>query len=255
MNRAATGTFQSPRPEGNGTTMEMPFGLPPLDNSDMGSSVSRIETPAPSESDLESCLLTEPEPKILRQVPALARIRLVAFSQVVRNAFVVAPKNDADVFLKWLGATATSQSYVPQQTNKTIQGIQAHRMQQPQQTSISTTTSNNNNNNYSYNYNHCASATSASEAQWNYFVAAFGAAKNPLATLQSSTCINTDSYFCAICGLPYKSFPSATHHIKTVHYKERRFKCDGCGKLWQTNNRLTVHMRSHSNEKPYNLEV
>ncbi|KAJ3133948.1 hypothetical protein HK100_003979 [Physocladia obscura] len=239
MNRVATGTFPIPRSEVSDTTMDTPFGLPLLENSDMSSSVSGIETPAPSEFDPESCSLAEPDQKIPEQAPALARIRLVGLFQVIRNAFVVAPENDADVFLKWLGANATSQQHIPQQTNKNIQRIQAYKTQQPQKTSIHTTTNSKNNNSHYDNYNYCVSPTATSEAQWNYFVAAFGGAANSLAVLQPSTCINTDSYFCGICGLPYKSFPSATHHIKTVHYKERKFKCDGCGKLWQTNNRLT----------------
>ncbi|KAJ3383522.1 Zinc finger protein gli2 [Entophlyctis sp. JEL0112] len=53
------------------------------------------------------------------------------------------------------------------------------------------------------------------------------------------------------CGKIYRAKSSLELHVSTFHEKQRKFACTQCSNKYQTKNRLVVHMRKHTGERPY----
>ncbi|XP_062544309.1 zinc finger protein 626-like [Armigeres subalbatus] len=73
------------------------------------------------------------------------------------------------------------------------------------------------------------------------------------ATLKSHTFIHhrNQPTICDHCGASFKSKYEADSHVRFVHTKDYRFRCEYCGKGCATSSDLTVHRRTHTNERPY----
>ncbi|EAT46893.1 AAEL001924-PA, partial [Aedes aegypti] len=56
---------------------------------------------------------------------------------------------------------------------------------------------------------------------------------------------------CTHCGATFKSNNELDCHVRYLHTKDFRFKCDFCDKRCNTNSDLQVHRRTHTNERPY----
>lgn len=61
-----------------------------------------------------------------------------------------------------------------------------------------------------------------------------------------------DSYLCRYkdCGKLYSTKYSLQRHYSIRHSKSKRFTCKQCKKILSSNQNLTEHMYTHSNEKP-----
>ena len=58
-------------------------------------------------------------------------------------------------------------------------------------------------------------------------------------------------YCCHLCGNEYKSNVSLNNHIKTIHFQERNYPCDICGKLFTRANTLRTHRKIHEGIKQF----
>lgn len=60
----------------------------------------------------------------------------------------------------------------------------------------------------------------------------------------------TNFYVCDICGQSYRFIAPFLYH-KKVHEGKKDFVCSHCGKEFMRKQDLTVHVRHHTNEKPF----
>ncbi|XP_053716137.1 zinc finger protein 260-like [Synchiropus splendidus] len=56
---------------------------------------------------------------------------------------------------------------------------------------------------------------------------------------------------CHVCGRRFKLIGTLRTHEKIHTNRERSFLCDVCCKMFLTSKQLQIHMRQHTNEKPY----
>uniref|UniRef100_A0A3P9MR99 C2H2-type domain-containing protein n=1 Tax=Oryzias latipes TaxID=8090 RepID=A0A3P9MR99_ORYLA len=59
---------------------------------------------------------------------------------------------------------------------------------------------------------------------------------------------------CRVCGRGFKLPTTLKQHEKIHTHRERSFLCDVCCKMFLTGKQLQVHMRTHTNEKPYRCD-
>ncbi|XP_024143503.1 zinc finger protein 569 isoform X2 [Oryzias melastigma] len=59
---------------------------------------------------------------------------------------------------------------------------------------------------------------------------------------------------CQVCGRGFKLPTTLKQHEKIHTHRERSFLCDVCCKMFLTSKQLLVHMRTHTNEKPFHCE-
>ena len=58
-------------------------------------------------------------------------------------------------------------------------------------------------------------------------------------------------FICAECDHEFGNRSTLKIHIRSIHLKEKRFKCNDCEFKTNIKESLTKHMRSHTNEKPF----
>ena len=56
---------------------------------------------------------------------------------------------------------------------------------------------------------------------------------------------------CPYCPYEPKQKHNVTRHIKSKHLGIRNYKCEECSELFQTQQILDNHMRTHTGEKPF----
>ncbi|XP_075226012.1 uncharacterized protein LOC142327074 isoform X2 [Lycorma delicatula] len=56
-------------------------------------------------------------------------------------------------------------------------------------------------------------------------------------------------YECSECEQKFTRSSQLQHHVKTVHRKEQRFKCDLCGKGFMYSNNFKAHMMRHEGQR------
>ena len=66
--------------------------------------------------------------------------------------------------------------------------------------------------------------------------------------------LDAANYACKTSGMAFSKSSSLTVHMRT-HTKEKPFDCKTCGKAFSGSSNLTRHMRTHSGEKPFDCKT
>ncbi|XP_072219520.1 uncharacterized protein [Leuresthes tenuis] len=64
---------------------------------------------------------------------------------------------------------------------------------------------------------------------------------------------NKDVFKCDVCGKVFNSKPRMRNHHK-IHTRQKRYPCSTCGKKFKDASTLKYHVRTHTGEKPYSCE-
>lgn len=60
---------------------------------------------------------------------------------------------------------------------------------------------------------------------------------------------------CEVCSMTFTRKSYLAQHSKTVHVRERKWKCSTCGRAFEHNTLLRRHERVHTGERPYECDV
>ncbi|XP_005092411.1 zinc finger protein 888 [Aplysia californica] len=64
-------------------------------------------------------------------------------------------------------------------------------------------------------------------------------------------CHKNDQLACSVCFKVFKHSQALTRHLKIVHFVEKLFECNICGKRCSMKSNLRIHMRIHSDDKMF----
>ena len=70
----------------------------------------------------------------------------------------------------------------------------------------------------------------------------------------SKECIRTKRYYCDTCGARRVNASRLTVHIRT-HTGEKPFRCDMCGMRFSQSGSLKTHVCIHTGEKPFKCDL
>lgn len=76
-------------------------------------------------------------------------------------------------------------------------------------------------------------------------------------SIQDYSSIYANPLVCPNCHKSFSTKGNMKCHYRTIHLKIRPFKCcfPNCGKCYYNQCKLNLHLRSHSDERPYVCEI
>ena len=100
-----------------------------------------------------------------------------------------------------------------------------------------------------------AATTSSSYSDLDGKPFAIGGESKGLASHNTSTaCIKKKRHNCETCGAQCDSVSALTVHIRT-HTGEKPFRCEVCGFRFSRSGNLKRHMCNHTGEKPFKCDL